>query len=62
MELLSHPNSTLANNLHTCWTRLQTEYQQAVGHREEDITKLITQEVNMAGADETGKAPNSVTR
>eukprot|EP00957_Ditylum_brightwellii_P118693 9053263-Ditylum_brightwellii.AAC.1 len=61
MELLSYPNNTLANNLHTYWTRLQTEYQQAVDHREEETAQLITHEVNKAGADETGKVPNSIT-
>eukprot|EP00957_Ditylum_brightwellii_P110834 8453757-Ditylum_brightwellii.AAC.2 len=62
IELLSHPNSALANNLHVCWTRLQTEYQQTVGQMDEETAKQIMQEVNRAGADETGKSPISVTR
>eukprot|EP00957_Ditylum_brightwellii_P119352 9105226-Ditylum_brightwellii.AAC.1 len=44
--ILSHPNSTLATYLQSCWTILQAEYQQQIaGQQEEDTFRYILQEV-----------------
>eukprot|EP00957_Ditylum_brightwellii_P050599 3836846-Ditylum_brightwellii.AAC.1 len=60
--LLSHPNSSLTHDLKSCWTRLQSEYQQAVQQSEEDANKIITNNIHLAGADENECPPLSITR
>eukprot|EP00957_Ditylum_brightwellii_P099363 7568861-Ditylum_brightwellii.AAC.1 len=62
VPLLHHPNSALAHNIQTCWTRLQQAYQQIVGQQEEEKSKLATQDIEKAGTYESDKLPFSVTR
>eukprot|EP00957_Ditylum_brightwellii_P075708 5753485-Ditylum_brightwellii.AAC.1 len=59
--LLSNSRSTLAQDLQTYWTRLQHQYQHAVGHHKEEGLNHIIKDVQSIGTYDTGKPPPSVT-